>query len=355
MNPKSLRLYVPLFFTVFLLLFFYGRSIHSVRLAIIMVVMSLFYSLAACEATRWLTFHTRKKHPGLSNTRNRLGLMLKLGIPLAFLAAIADEAFTFLMGFFSWQSIKWVRLLWDYASMVGLSLLCSAVVTGIYEGIYYVENWKALFAESERLKKMNTTSQYQFLKDQVKPHFLFNSLNTLMSLIHADPDRAEQFAGEMSTVYRYLLTKKDKELVFLQDELNFLHAYVLMLKTRFGDSFEVHMQIEPQYLEYYLPPFALQLLVENAVKHNVVSRERPLTVYVETDPSGNLIVRNNLQPKTNPEPSEKTGLTNLIARYQLMQKQDQLWITDADGEFRVAMPLLKKSIYTSLDNSPVVA
>lgn len=345
MNEKKIRLYTPMFLFLFVIVFFMGMYINNMRTATLVLLMSAFYSIVTSESARLIFVLGRKKHAGLKNTKRRLLYALKIGIPILILVPLVQEAFTIAIGYFPLDKIKWGALFWDYLFMVGLNVLGTLIVVGLFEGFYYIENWKVLYAESERLKRININSQYQFLKDQVKPHFLFNSLNTLASLIGTDAERAEKFVMEMSAVYRYLLSKKETELAVLRDELRFLNSYVLMLKTRFGDSLQMQIRIEEKEFDYLLPPFVLQLLVENAVKHNVVSREMPLYVSITNDAQHNLIITNNIQLKRKPEPSEKTGLTNLITRYQLLKKEDQLCITDDGQVFKIVLPLMETSLY----------
>jgi phosphatidylglycerophosphate synthase len=348
MTEKKIRLYTPVFLFVFVLLFFLGMYIRDMHTALLVVALCAFYSLVTCESSRLIFVLSRKKHAGLPNTKRRLMYGLKMGIPFLILVPVLQEAFTILIGYFPPDTIKWNLLFWDYIFMVGLNVLGTLIVVGLYEGIYYIQNWKILYAESERLKQINMNSQYQFLKDQVKPHFLFNSLNTLASLIGTDAERAEKFVMEMSAVYRYLLSKKETELAALRDELRFLNSYVLMLKTRFADSLQMQIDIDEKEYDYLLPPFVLQLLVENAVKHNIVSREMPLYVTIANDAGHNLIITNNIQRKRTPEPSEKTGLTNLITRYQLLKKEEQLCITDDGETFKIVLPLIETSVYEAV-------
>lgn len=348
MNEKKIRLYTPIFMFVFTLVFFMGMFIHDLRTAILVVLLSAFYCILTSESARLIFILGRNKYPGLTNTKRRVMYVLKIGIPVLVLVALLQEIFTVALIFYPLYKIKWLIQFWDFMFMIGLNVFATAIVVGLFEGFYYIENWKVLYAESERLKQININSQYQFLKDQVKPHFLFNSLNTLASLIGTDAERAEKFVMEMSAVYRYLLSKKETELAVLRDELRFLNSYVLMLKTRFADSFQMEINIDEEEYEYLLPPFVLQLLVENAVKHNIVSREMPLYVSITNDQHHHLIIANNIQRKRKPEPSEKTGLTNLITRYQLLKKEDQLCITDDGKEFRIVLPLIETSVYEAV-------
>jgi two-component system, LytTR family, sensor kinase len=348
MNEKKIRLYAPIFLFLFTVLFFMGMFIRDLRTAILVLLLSAFYCILTTESARLIFRFGRKKYPGLTNTKRRTLCLLKVGIPVLVLVALLQEVFTVALLFYPAYKIKWLAQFWDFVFMIGLNVFATAIVVGLFEGLYYIQNWKVLYAESERLKQINMNSQYQFLKDQVKPHFLFNSLNTLASLIGSDAERAEKFVMEMSAVYRYLLSKKETELALLRDELKFLNSYVLMLKTRFGDSLQMQIDIREQEYNYLLPPFVLQLLVENAVKHNVVSREMPLYVSITNDDKHNLIISNNIQRKRKPEPSERTGLTNLITRYQLLKKEEQLCITD-DGEvFKIVLPLIETSVYEAV-------
>ena len=345
MNEKKIRIYGIIIQTIYLELLFYIKYIHDLKSALQTITISIFYSYIIWDIARWIALRTAKKLPGIENSRKRTLLLLKQVAVFSIITGFAEEAFGLIIGLY--QNI-WPLAFWYTFFGVLFNILLLSIVIGFYEGLSYIENWKKLFAESERLKKINVTSQYQFLRDQVKPHFLFNSLNTLTSLIASDRNKAEQFVCEMSTVYRYLLTKKEKELSTLQEELNFLNSYVTMLKTRFDDSLQISIKIDPVYYHHLLPPFVLQILVENAVKHNIVSRERPLEVQITSDNQDNLIITNNIQPKPIPEPSEKTGLSNLITRYRLLDKEDDLLITDEGNVFKIVLPLLQSSRYSQV-------
>ncbi|MBO9731548.1 MAG: histidine kinase [Chitinophaga sp.] len=313
--------------------------IHDRDSAVNGVLISLFYAVASGEAGRFLVLFSRRKWPGNRNMVKRVRLIIVIGTPLLGMLALANQLFGRWIGFYKQVTMG------DYAFIAGLTILCSLLVVGGYEALYYMAQWKQLFMESQRLKKSNLDSQYQFLKDQVKPHFLFNSLNTLSALIVNDPVKAESFVEEMAAVYRYLLKKNSRELTTFREERIFLESYVLMLRTRFEESLIVQIEVAPCKEQYLLPPFVLQLLMENAVKHNVVSRDKPLTITIFSDDDDNLHIQNNLQPKVRQEPSDKTGLQNLRTRYRLLKKEQALRITAADGFFTVVIPLIQTNIY----------
>lgn len=168
------------------------------------------------------------------------------------------------------------------------------------------------------LQKENLQSQYEVLKQQVNPHFLFNSLNVLTSLIKIEPDLAEKFSEQLSKVYRYVLENKDNELVDLNTELNFLEAYIFLLNIRFMDKLEVRVNISESRRYDKIIPLAMQLLIENAIKHNIMSRSNPLLIDIFIDDSNYLNVINNLQKRPSMVVSTGIGLKNILNRYQLL-------------------------------------
>jgi len=337
MNERKLRFYGPLFLFAFLLVFFYAMFIKGFQTAVTFIVISAFYALLAWESTVRLIHVSRKKQPGIHRTRNRLIWLATYGLLVMFAVAFVDHLFSYLIG--TYRSIS----LDDYAFLAGLNIMCSVIVIAIYEGIYYIHNWKALYEESEEIKKINLKNQFKLLKEQVKPHFLFNSLNTLAALIQSDSQSAERFVEQLSSVYRYLLRKNLRELATVREELRFIETYVAMLKTRFQDSLLVSISVPEDCQEHMVPPFVLQLLVENAVKHNIVSSDNPLEISIGMD-GERLVVWNKLQRKSSSEASEQTGLLNLMERYRLLKKDHLLDILEENGGFVVALPLVKAPV-----------
>jgi len=169
------------------------------------------------------------------------------------------------------------------------------------------------------LQKENLQSQFDVLKQQVNPHFLFNSLNVLTSLIKLEPDLAEKFSEQLSKVYRYVLENKDNELVDLNTELNFLDAYIFLLNIRFVDKLNVNLNIPEENRNDQIIPLAMQLLIENAIKHNVMSKSNPLVIDIFIDDNNYLNVINNLQERPSQIASTGVGLKNILNRYQLLK------------------------------------
>jgi LytS/YehU family sensor histidine kinase len=205
--------------------------------------------------------------------------------------------------------------------------------------LYSVNEWNKLAVESEALKRENLQSQLDSLKEQVKPHFLFNSLSTLIGLIDEDKVRAKKFVEELAFVYRYLLQSNEKELITLEDELSFIKAYYYLLKTRFEDRVMLDIYVDKAAAQQMIPPLTLQILLENAVKHNIVSQDIPLHVVISQKDKSHLVVTNNLQRRPQQIPSTQTGLANLAAKYQLMQ-QPGPEIMETASDFSVQITLI---------------
>jgi LytS/YehU family sensor histidine kinase len=221
-----------------------------------------------------------------------------------------------------------------------VGVFCNILATSLNEGVAFFEKWRKLVDEAENLKKENLQSQLEGLKGQVNPHFLFNSLNSLSSLISEDPAQAERFLDEMSKVYRYLLRTNEEGLTTLNSEMDFIQSYFHMLKTRYGDGLDMETKIDDHYLNYQLPPLTLQMLVENAVKHNMILKNNPLKILIMTTNSGRLIVSNNLQRKDRLVSSNRVGLTNIVNKYRLMKKEE-ISVRDDGKEFAVVVPLIQ--------------
>ncbi|GAB3956023.1 histidine kinase [Spirosoma harenae] len=190
----------------------------------------------------------------------------------------------------------------------------------------------------QRLEQEKSDVQLRALQAQVNPHFLFNSLNSLASLIDDDPDRAGKFVNELSDVYRYLLKASDKPLTTLTSELEFINSYYHLLSTRHGRGLSLSIQVDPTYQFWLLPPLTLQLLVENAVKHNSTASTNPLRINILVE-KGQLRVRNNLQRKASRVLSNGVGLSTIFSQYQKLQ-QPLPNIEDDGVQFTVSLPLI---------------
>ncbi|GAB3697079.1 hypothetical protein GCM10027592_20870 [Spirosoma flavus] len=195
--------------------------------------------------------------------------------------------------------------------------------------------------KAERLEKEALLSQFEALKHQLSPHFLFNSLSILTSLIHEDVDLSEQFIKRLSKAYRYILDQRNQDLVLLKTELDFIKAYTFLLQIRFENKFEVIIDVSQEsQLQCRIAPLTLQLLVENAVKHNRMSLQERLMVRIYTQDDW-LVVENPVQPRDQPEPSTGVGLQNIKNRYALLTDRT-IHYGEESGSFIVKIPLLNE-------------
>lgn len=223
-------------------------------------------------------------------------------------------------------------------NVYGLLLI---IPTGsLHFGIYFMRRWKESFLYSQKLEHENLRSQYESLKSHLDPHFLFNSLNILSSLIDRNREEAQVFLEHFTDVYRYVLRTKNTELVSLHTELEFISSYLFMLEKRFDRQLLVEIQVPEHHRQgRYLPPLSLQLLVENAVKHNKASENQPLLIQIYVEPDGFLTVRNNLQAKEPEGYSARSGLQNISRRYRYVSEK-ALEVLENGTHFTVRLPLL---------------
>ncbi len=219
-----------------------------------------------------------------------------------------------------------------------ITLFCLAV----YEGVYFYNQLKTFIIEKEKAKRDHMQSQLEGLRNQVNPHFLFNSLNTLVNIITEDPTLAIRFLNQLSHVYRYILEVKEAPLVPLSEELDFLQSYVFLQQERFNGNLIVNIDVPTSYLQHKIVPFSMQILFENAIKHNIISAKKPLSVQVYVSEEHKLVVANNLQRRQQVMDSTKVGLANIKSRYRLIT--NELVIVQEDSNyFSVSLPLINKA------------
>lgn len=198
-----------------------------------------------------------------------------------------------------------------------IAIVMDILLVTVYEGIVLFRLWKDSIIRSERLEKENMVTRFEALKNQINPHFLFNSLNTLSSLIHEDVQKSEEFIDEFSTIYRYILERQDKMVSSVKEELDFARSFLHLLKIRFGDALITDIKVDQGKLNRYIPTLALQLLVENAIKHNKITKKEPLTIRIDIE-EDYLVVANNYQLRAEVTTSTKVGLKNLNERYAIL-------------------------------------
>ena len=222
------------------------------------------------------------------------------------------------------------RTFWFY----GLALL---VIGGLLYA--FIKNREKRLKKAERLEKDKVMFQFETLKNQVNPHFLFNSFNTLINIIEDDQNAAVAYVEKLSDFFRDMLVYREKDTITLREELVLIRNYFFLQQKRYGANLRVEINVPETAKDLLVAPLTLQLLVENAIKHNVVSRDRPLTVEIFTESNTYLVVRNNLQKKKLPETSTGIGLTNIRNRYAILTKKPVQLIENA-MIFEVKVPLI---------------
>lgn len=231
-----------------------------------------------------------------------------------------------------------LKLTLTYTSLINVLFhLINAVV-------FFMQKYKSKQLEAEELLRMNTQAQLQSIRSQINPHFLFNNLNVLSALVLKGKGEANTFIEAFSKVYQYILGNQDKELIELHKEMEFLQTYMYLLKQRFPYSVELKTEIDERWNNAFVVPVALQMLIENAIKHNVLSTQKPLEIKIKANGTNELEVTNNIQPKLTKEPSSNIGLTNINQRYELITGK-RIKILETEKEFKVSLPLIEMNFY----------
>lgn len=205
--------------------------------------------------------------------------------------------------------------------------------------MYYFKEYKTKWMEAEEMKRMSAQAELQLVKSQINPHFLFNNLNVLSALVTKDSDEANRFIDEFSKVFRYILSNHDKELVDINAELNSIKPYIFLLQKRFADSLTITLNIPEKIAPVYIIPASLQMLIENAIKHNIVSKNHPLHIDVHLNGNNTIVVSNNLQLRKSVYDSTKIGLENIKKRYWLICGR-KVEIYQDENAFTVTLPLI---------------
>ncbi|EZH75680.1 histidine kinase [Aquimarina atlantica] len=314
----------------------------SERASIELVLIGWFASLipTICDwcIIRFILIHLRKRYPDFKDDLKRIVFLL-----FAIICVILFVDFT--MGFLLAQLFTFLGFYSTHMVILKVLLpvfLIIIMTMAIYEAIYYYVRLKKSIRDEEQTKQIMIQAQLDTLRNQAQPHFLFNSLNTLRDIIDQDAkEDAKGFVDNLSDVYRFILESGNTNLISLQKELKFAKAYIHIQSERFGDNLKVNWRILQSKQMAMIVPMSLQLLLENAIKHNIVSRAKPLIITIETK-EDYLVVSNKIQSKSTQTPSTKIGLKNIEKRYQLISNRAP--IIDNDGEhFTVALPLLKAS------------
>ena len=229
---------------------------------------------------------------------------------------------------------------WSITWQSTLIILIAVIfITHVYETVFLVKETESEMIRNEQLERTKAEAELEALKNQIDPHFIFNSLNTLSHLIEYKPVKAKLFNDNMADVYRYILQNKARSLVLLKEEVLFLQNYFSLLKIRFDEGVQLKIDIPDEDLERYLvPPISLQILAENAIKHNEFSELFPISIHIQLL-NNELVIHNAVRKKVLRKASSKIGLQNLHERYKLTTGKEIL-VKEAMGEFTVTLPVL---------------
>ncbi|HMU10945.1 MAG TPA: histidine kinase [Ferruginibacter sp.] len=287
-------------------------------------------------ANRYLLIWCRKRFPLFKQVRKRL--LVQSVLMLSF-TILGDNILHVILHQTVFKETVDIFNTDNFIGRMAASVFCVIMIVAIYESIYFMHALKDSVEEKEMLKRESLQAQLNALRTQVNPHFLFNNLNTLSSLIPEDPKHAVDFVQQLSKVYRHILDVKEEKSILLKDELDVLNAYTFLLKTRFGNNLNVHINIPEEKLQKKIVPLSLQILMENAIKHNIVSSDKPLQIQVFAE-NGSLVLSNNLQVKNQVNESTGIGLENIRNRYKLLGDKE-VNVTENENSFTVSIPLIE--------------
>lgn len=291
----------------------------------------LFFNLNT-EGSLFFDRYLNKKLPWFYFPQKRIFIQLGFILLWAFI--------TIGLPFIAWYFINGQSLAYPHASVIIFigSIVFLFGFIGISMSINFFKQWNNSLLDAEHYKQEKLKADYRVLQNQVNPHFLFNSLNVLISEIKHNPITAEKFTRKLSKVYRYVLQSKNHDLITLDKELEFIDSFIYLHKVRIGDALEYSVNISEGTLKMQLPPLTLQILMENAIKHNIANEENVLKISIASDGNNKLIVSNNLQAIDNVD-STYTGLSNLSKRFELLKKGGFTY-REQEEKFVVTIPLI---------------
>lgn len=304
----------------------FGMDLQVIIFLITIILITTFW-----ESLRFINRSLDRIYPFEKNLTGRIVVQLVLGAVVGLVIRLIV---------YKWGEPR-VPFQLDSLFLAATWALYILIPTGVNLGfftVYFIDRWKDSIVYAERLEKEKSQVQFDNLKNQLNPHFLFNALTSLNTLIFENQQLASEFVQQLSRVYRYVLQHKSRNFVILTTELDFISNYIKLLETRFGGALKIILDISANALEMAIVPVTVQILIENAVKHNVVDRTRPLTIEI-VSVGDYLVVSNNLQPRKNVETSNKQGLDNLRSLYHFLIEKPVI-IEQTDDRFYVKIPLI---------------
>lgn len=315
-------------------LFTLPRDLWSVEIFLRNCLFCIGIGYPAWKGMVFITLLLERKFPWLNQPIRRLVYQV-LALFIFFIVIIA-------VGMSLWivisEDLEFATALEEMIPSLQVALIFMFLSLLAGNAVLFFKNWKKAAIQQEELKRAHLALQYQSLKDQIRPHFLFNSLSSLATLINKDADKATHFVHKLADVYRYVLEQREVELVPLKDELKFLEDYIYLQKIRFGESLQVNYSLDLDQTRMVIP-LSLQMLVENAIKHNEVSAEHPLYIEIISTDQGHVIIKNKLRKKTLTETSLGMGLENLRKQVAFFS-DDSLLVQEESKSFIVRIPTI---------------
>lgn len=337
--PRAIIISVSIFLVLILIRLITGVTIELNKNLLVNFGYTMMYGLTLYFSNAYLFMYLDKKFEVERFTKKRiiigfLGSFL-ISVFVIFLLRIVEDV---LIEERSFETFMKSETLANYL----VTIIITFFVTLAFHAFYFYKAYQENKVKEQKIIAGTASAQFESLKNQIDPHFLFNSLNVLSSLIEENPENAQKFTTSLSKVYRYVLEQKDKELVSVSEELQFAKTYMNLLKMRFENSitFEIPKGFENE--EAKVVPLSLQLLLENCIKHNVVSEAKPLHVKISIE-NNQLVVTNNLQKKDVLSDRRGVGLQNIVNRYAILTKRNVL-VEENENEFKVFLPILTKQI-----------
>lgn len=316
----------------FLVMFMLDWDDWTLKIVLTNSLFSIGIGYPAMKGMAFLVDLLDKRMPWLEAPLKRLIVQL---LSMSLLSALI-----IFIGFFIWNRVtqggNFSQVISNVAPMLKIVYIFFFFSLLIGNAGFFFKNWKEAAVKQEELKRAHLALQFQSLKDQVRPHFLFNSLSSLATLINTDTEKATLFVHRLSDVYRYVLEQGENELAPLSEEVKFLEDYIFLQKIRFGNKLDMKVNLDMD-LNRMVIPLSLQMLVENAIKHNEISEEKPLLIQLNSNDKMQVLVKNKLQKKEVSEASLGMGLENLKKQIDFFADED-LEVREAEGYFTVKLP-----------------
>jgi signal transduction histidine kinase len=306
--------------------------LYAIRDFVFELTLSVVYAAALFETGIQLTALLNKWYSWERGIKSRFGIQLFM--QMAIIYVMVDLFFKFRFpAYFGYDDLM-------FRQVIIMGLIFSLLITAVFTAEYFFYRWNDARIKSMEMEQLTTQAQLEALKLQLDPHFLFNNLSIVTALVEDQPGIAISYITKLSSIYRYMLSNRTKNTILLMDELEFIKAYLFLYEIRYGEGIKVDIEENQSVLQLALPPLTLQLLIENAIKHNVFSNEEPLNIHIYFPEGKVMVVENNVMIKTDPELSTNMGLKNISERYRLMGLQLPV-VTNNEHVFRVEIPLIR--------------